>query len=330
VGVGASVSASRNHRNTIACVNLALYSLRCLHELVAAEGIEYDAVARGILEFHLDAASFDHARVAAERMLVYGADRVPCLPARCIELEPALAPLADRLVGGIHTPVDESGDAHVFTVALTARAAARGVRFLWNTTIDALDVEGGRIARARATADGRARSLEADAYVVALGSYSPLLLAPLRVACPVYPVKGYSLTLDVGAARGAWTMSLTDPAHKLVFSRLGERLRVAGTAELDGWNTSLNDVRCKALLDRTFDLFPEAAQRASARYWTGLRPATPSNVPLIGRTRYPNLWLDTGHGTLGWTMACGSGHALAELLAGRSPAVRFRFLGVQP
>lgn len=321
---------ARNHRNTVACVKLALYSRHCLRELVAAEGIEYDAVARGILEFHLDAAGFDHAGAAAERMSAFGADRVPCVPARCIELEPALAPLADRLVGGIHTPIDESGDAHVFTVALAARAAARGVRFLWNTTIDALDVEGGRVARARARSAGRVRSLEADAYVVALGSYSPLLLEPLRVPCPVYPVKGYSLTLDIGAARGAWTMSLTDPAQKLVFSRLGECLRVAGTAELDGWNTSLNDMRCKALLERTFELFPLAGEWASARYWAGLRPATPSNVPVIGRTRYPNLWLDTGHGTLGWTMACGSGQALAELVAGRTPAVDFRFLGAQP
>ena len=176
-------------------------------------------------------------------------------------------------------------------------------------------------------AGGRAETLSADAVVVALGSYSPFLLDPIGVPCGVYPAKGYSITLDVGDHRGAPTVSLTDLAWKIVLTRLGNRLRVAGTAELDGWNLAMNDLRCRSLVRRTFDLFPDAAERESAVFWTGLRPATPSNVPLIGRTRYRNLWLDTGHGTLGWTMACGSGRALADLVAGRRPDVDFAFLG---
>ena len=208
-------------------------------------------------------------------------------------------------------------------------AAARGAAFHWNTTIEAIDAAGDAVTGVRVRdAGGASRTLVADAYVVALGSFSPLLLAPIGVPCGVYPAKGYSITLDVGAHRGAPVVSLTDLAWKIVLTRLGDRLRVAGTAELNGWNTEMNDRRCRALVERTFELFPDAGERESATFWTGLRPATPSNVPLIGRTRrYRNLWLDTGHGTLGWTMACGSGRALADLIAGRAAGVDFAFLG---
>ena len=167
--------------------------------------------------------------------------------------------------------------------------------------------------------------MTADAYVVALASFSPFVLRPLSVRCPVYPAKGYSATIAIGDHRGAPTVSLTDIAAKIVITRLGERLRVAGTAELSGYSTDLNAVRCAALVKRTFDLFPDAGERNSAQFWAGLRPATASNVPLVGRTRYRNLFLDTGHGTLGWTMACGSGRALADLMSGRSPHVDFAF-----
>jgi D-amino-acid dehydrogenase len=166
--------------------------------------------------------------------------------------------------------------------------------------------------------------------VVALGSYSTLLLRPLRISIPVYPLKGYSITIPLEQGDEAPTVSLTDDGHKLVFSRLGNRLRVAGTAELDGYNTAMNDPRCGAIVRRTFDLFPGAGHPERAQYWTGLRPATPSNVPIIGRTRYSNLYLNTGHGTLGWTMACGSGRALADIVSGRQPEPDFRFFGLPP
>ena len=171
----------------------------------------------------------------------------------------------------------------------------------------------------------RKEVMRADAYVVALGSYSPFLLRPLGVPCLIYPAKGYSATIAIDGHRGAPTVSLTDLAWKIVFTRLGDRLRVAGTAELSGYGKELNLVRCEALVNRTFELFPDAGDRDSAQFWTGLRPATPSNVPLVGGTRYRNLFLDTGHGTLGWTMACGSGRALADLIAGRKPGVDFAF-----
>jgi len=244
----------------------------------------------------------------------------------CVAIEPALAQCRGRVAGGIYTATDESGDAQSFTAALAERAAAKGVRFRFGVTLDRLLPAAGRIERVRVhDTEGRFEMLEADAYVVALGSHSPFVLEPLGVPCNVYPAKGYSATIEVADHAGAPTVSLTDLAWKIVFTRLGGRLRVAGTAELSGWDKSLNHTRCEALARRTFDLFPDAGRREGIRYWAGLRPATPSNVPLIGRTRYANLFLNTGHGTLGWTMACGSGRALADVLSGRTPDVDFAF-----
>src|SRR5438067_4699301 len=203
---------------------------------------------------------------------------------------------------------------------------ARGVKFSFGVAIASIAVSGDAVTAVGVFDEqGRSEDLVADGYVVALGSYSPSLVSPLGVSCNVYPAKGYSATITVGDHGGAPAMSLTDLERKIVMTRLGDRLRVAGTAELTGWNTDLNRTRCEALSRRTFDLFPDAGERDNVRYWAGLRPATPSNVPLIGSTRYRNLWLDTGHGTLGWTMACGSGKALCDLIAGRKPDVDFAF-----
>ncbi len=174
-------------------------------------------------------------------------------------------------------------------------------------------------------AAGNESVLTADAYVLALGSYSPLLAQPLGLALPIYPAKGYSASIPVTDPARAPRVSLTDDEAKIVFSRLGERLRIAGTAELSGYSTELNPVRCEALTRRAREIFPGAADYDHAVFWTGLRPSTPSNVPLVGRTRYPNLYLNTGHGTLGWTMACGSGRALADIISGRAADIDFRF-----
>jgi D-amino-acid dehydrogenase len=317
---------SRTRRNTIQCLNLALYSRDCLRELRAATGIEYDHLERGILELCTDARDFARAAATAEHMRRYGCDREVKSADECVAIEPALAACRARLAGGIYTASDESGDARLFTAALARHAAGRGVAFRWRTTVAALDADANAVTGMRCVNErGEEETLVADRYVMALGSYSPLLLRPLRIAAPVYPVKGYSLTVDVGEHRGAPTVSLTDLARKIVITRLGNRLRVAGTAEIAGYDTRLNPVRCEALLRRLFDLFPDAGDRDSAQYWAGLRPATPSNVPLVGRTRFANLYLDTGHGTLGWTMACGSGRALADIVAGRNPEVDFEF-----
>ena len=320
---------SRTRRNTIQCLNLALYSRDCLKALRAETGIEYDQQERGILTFCTDAREFEQGARAAALMREFGCDRDVKTVDECVAIEPALAACRDRLAGGIFTASDESGDAQRFTQELARMAQARGVAFRWNVTVESLVREGDAIGSVRcADGDRRKEVLTADAYVVALGSDSPLLLAPLAVPCLVYPAKGYSATIAIDGHRGAPTVSLTDLAWKIVFTRLGDRLRVAGTAELSGYGRDLNLVRCEALVRRTFELFPDAGDRRTPQFWTGLRPATPSNVPLVGRTRYPNLFLDTGHGTLGWTMACGSGRALADVVAGRRPGVDFAFAGM--
>ena len=199
-----------------------------------------------------------------------------------------------------------------------------GQRAVARTTLERLLTEGGRITGALVKTSGASEVLAADAYVVALGSYTPLLLRPLGIRLPVYPAKGYSATLALTESSVAPTVALTDDGHKLVFSRLGQRLRIAGTAEFNGYNTELNSVRCQALMQRTHQLFPDLRAAGEPDFWCGLRPSTPSNVPFIGRSVYSNLYLNTGHGTLGWTMACGSGSALADIIGGRSPEIRLR------
>jgi D-amino-acid dehydrogenase len=325
---------SRTKHNTIQCLNLALYSRDCLGALRAATGIENDHLERGILEFYTDAKAFASAVEAAELIREHGCDREVKTVDECVAVEPALASCRQRVAGGIFTATDESGDAQRFTQELARLAAARGVAFRWGTTVESLVADGGAVRGARCRTEGnrehpRHETIDADACVVALGSYSPFLLAPLGVPALIYPAKGYSATIAIGEHLGAPTVSLTDLERKLVFSRFGNRLRIAGTAELAGYGKELDNVRCEALIKRTFDLFPDAGQRETAQFWAGLRPATPSNVPLVGGTRYRNLFVDTGHGTLGWTMACGSGRALADLIAGRKPDVDFAFTGAR-
>jgi D-amino-acid dehydrogenase len=231
------------------------------------------------------------------------------------------------LIGGDYTRSDESGDAHKFTQTLAAHARAAGVNFRLNLTVDRITPDRNQIGGVEVLgADGPER-LTADAYVIALGSYSPLLLKPLHIDLPVYPAKGYSATLTLAEENHAPSVSLTDDGRKIVFSRLGNRLRVAGTAEFNGYNTEINPVRCEALMQRTRELFPSLQTTGEPQFWCGLRPATPSNLPYIGRTRYSNQWLNTGHGTLGWTMSCGSGAALADLISGKRPEPDFPFAG---
>jgi D-amino-acid dehydrogenase len=244
--------------------------------------------------------------------------------AECFALEPALRDSRDRVLGGVYDPNDESGDAHRFTAELARHAAAAGVVFRFGSPVRAIEATGGQV-RGVMLEHGEKES--ADAYVVSLGSYSPLLLRPLGIGIPVYPLKGYSITLPLGPneASAAPTVSLTDEAFKIVISRLGNRLRAAGTAELTGYDTQINQTRCASIVGRIKQLFPALSGVSAADYWTGLRPATPNNVPVIGRTRFSNLYLNTGHGTLGWTLACGSGSVLADLVSGRKPQVEFPF-----
>jgi D-amino-acid dehydrogenase len=320
---------ARTRENIAQIVNLGLYSRSTLRELRRETGIEYDHLEAGILHFYTEAREFDAALQPIELMRTFGCDRQIKTPDECIAIEPALAHVRHTLAGATYTPSDESGDAHVFTQRLAQLAAARGVKFRYGNSVLNIEHTGDTISGVRvADAESRVSSLSADAYVVALGSYSPLVLRPLGIRIPVYPAKGYSVTMQVTDPSRAYRVSLTDDEHKLVFSRLGNRLRIAGTAELNGYNTELNQTRCRAIVKRVEALFPGAGDSAKARYWTGLRPATPGNVPLIGRTRYTNLYLNTGHGTLGWTHSCGSGRALADIVDGRRPNVDFRFQGL--
>ncbi|MDR1662447.1 MAG: FAD-dependent oxidoreductase, partial [Azoarcus sp.] len=225
---------------------------------------------------------------------------------------------------GDYTPADESGDARVFTWNLAELCRDRGVEFRFVTAVERLLPAGGRIDGVEVRSPEGYATLRADAYVVALGSYSPRLLRPLGIHIPVYPAKGYSATIPLSGESVAPTVAMTDDGRKIVFSRLGQCLRVAGTAEFNGYGLGLNDVRCRALVTRTHELFPELKPADEAQFWCGLRPTTPSNVPFVGPTRLSNLYLDTGHGTLGWTMACGSGRVLADLIDGKTPEIALR------
>jgi D-amino-acid dehydrogenase len=316
--------AERARINIERTLRIALHSRACLAELRRETGISYDDRQSGILHFYRDPREYEHALRQAETMAALGCDRRPLDPAACVALEPALGPVRDRLAGGILSPDDESGDAYLFTLALAGKARELGVGFHFGRTILGLETEGNRIARVATDAG----PLAADRYLVALGSYSPLLLRPLGIRLPIYPAKGYSATLPLTDAAKAPTVSLTDDEHKLVFSRLGERLRVAGTAEMAGWNPALNEKRAKLVLARALALFPGCADPAAATLWAGLRPKTPDSVPILGATPYANLFLDTGHGTLGWTMACGSGQAMADLIAGNPPRIDLSGLGM--
>lgn len=312
----------RTRYNIAAIVRLALFSRAALKALRAATGIAYDHAERGILHFYTDAEQFEQAQSAVSVMAEFGCERLIKTPQELVAIEPALGHALPRIVGGDHAVEDESGDACAFTQRLAARCADAGVKFRTNATARFLETAGGSVSGVQiADVSGGATTLTADAYVVALGSHSPKLLRPLGLRPLIYPVKGYSLTIPVADSDAAPHVSLTDDEHKLVFSRLGQRLRVAGTAELNGYNNSVNPLRCDAILRRVEDLFPAAGDFRSATRWCGLRPATPSNLPCVGATRYRNLFLNTGHGTLGWTLACGSGHLLADLVSGRAPEV---------
>jgi len=314
-------------RNMAAIVALALYSRRQLGLLRRELDLRYDHLERGILHIYTDRRELAAATAAARAMRELGVERETIDADACVRIEPALADARHLLVGGDYTSADESGDAHRFTQALAARAAEAGVTFRHGLRIVRLAADGPRLSGVAAAGPDGEEWLSADAYVVALGSYSPLLLRPLGIGIPVYPAKGYSVTLHLAGDGRAPSVSITDDERKLVLSRLGDRLRVAGTAEFNGYDLEPNALRSQALMQRIRQLFPRLEIAGEPEFWCGLRPATPSNRPLIGRSRLANLWLNTGHGTLGWTLACGSAAALADLIEGRRPEPAFPFLG---
>ncbi|MEY8877666.1 MAG: D-amino acid dehydrogenase [Leptothrix sp. (in: b-proteobacteria)] len=320
---------ARTRHNIEQIVRLGTYSRETLQALRRDIGIEYDQRTQGILHFYTSQKEFDGAEGPAAQMRELGCDRRVISADEAVKIEPALRHIRPQLAGATYTAEDESGDAQQFTRALAERCRADGVRFLMSHTVTALREAGGRIDHVEAIdAEGRFQRLCADAYVLAMGSLSPLLAAPLGIRLPIYPAKGYSVTMPVKDAEMAHQVSLTDDEYKLVFSRLGDRLRIAGTAELNGYDRDLNRVRCEAIVKRTEQLFPGAGDTTQAQFWTGLRPATPSNVPIIGRSKIANLYLNTGHGTLGWTHSCGSGKSIARIVSGLAPEIDFAFTGL--
>ncbi|KAA0911772.1 D-amino acid dehydrogenase [Pusillimonas sp. ANT_WB101] len=319
---------ARLSANVGAMLRLSEYSRQTLQFMRRELGIEYNHLERGILNFYRDQNELDSSQKMADIMRDFGVDRRVVTTEEIISIEPALAPMRDRIVGGDYTSEDESGDAYLFTCALAERARDAGVQFMYSTRVCRLLAADGRIQGAEVVgADGLYHTVGGDAFVAALGAHTPQLVTPLGVACEVYPTKGYSASFRVLEAEAAPTVSLTDGAHKVVYTRLGDQLRMAGTAELAGYSRALNTIRCENMLRQAQELFPTALDFDNVQFWSGLRPSTPSNVPLIGKTSIQNLYLNTGHGTLGWTMGAGSGRALADLMSGQQPKPEFPFLG---
>lgn len=317
-------TARRAHANTDRTLRIAVYSRACLQALRQVTGIQYDQKTLGILHIYRNAQEFEAARKASALMNSLGLERLEKTPDQAVEIEPALASVHKDLAGAIMTPGDESGDAHKFTHALAELCAQRGVTFLYGARIHELELSDGRLA-AISTSRGR---LRADAFVLAAASWSPILARQVGLRLPIYPARGYSATLAVTDQSMAPMVSVTDDEHKMVYSRLGERLRCAGTAELAGWNTDMNERRARQIPALAEGLFPGAGDYAKAELWCGLRPVTPDSVPILGGTRVPGLYLNTGHGTLGWTMSCGSAKLVADIVSGRPPEIDTEGLGL--
>ncbi len=312
-------SPQRYERNTVKNLRLALHSLEVLAGLRRELGIEYGGAAHGSLRVIRDAAALERALAWGERLRAQGGLDFRRLSAdEIVAMEPALAPIAHRLAGGIHYPVDEIGNAYKFCVGLAEHARARGVEFRFGTPVTAIEVGRGNVT---AVLSGKSR-FTADRYIVAGGSYSPLLVKALGLAVPVRPAKGYSLTFEHPRLEPPFRLPICDDDFHAVVVPLEGMIRVAGTAELAGYDLSLPEARIQNLLTLVRQVLPAAGfERAQAKPWCGLRPMSVDGVPIIGPTPIGNLWLNTGHGHLGWTMAAGSGQLLSDLLTGGSPSV---------
>ncbi len=323
-------------RNVEQLVALGAYSHASLKDLVDQTGIEYNRLERGILHFFSSAKDFEAGAQGAEIMRKHGVDRRVLSREEVLAVEPSLASFGPNIHGGTFTPSDESGDARVFTQKLAQKARERGVTFVYEHDIVGFDLVGGEIGGVNVACQrtGERRTLRGQQFVAAMGSFTAPLLRPIGVDLDIYPAKGYSATLKLKRPEAASVVSLLDDTRKIAISRLGDTIRIAGTAEMAGYDQGLDSatakVRCAALVKRYEELFPGVADATEPNYWTGLRPSTPTNIPYIGHSgKIANLWLNAGHGTLGWTHGAGSGRALAELMSGRQPQLKFGFCGGQ-
>jgi D-amino-acid dehydrogenase len=310
-------TAARYELNKGRMVRLAEYSRDCLKELRAQTGIQYDERMQGTLQLFRTQAQLDGTAADIAILKRYGVAFELLDRAGFIRHEPALAHVQEKFVGGLLLPGDETGDCFKFTQNLAALAAKQGVQFRYGTRIQRLQLTGKQIEGVVTDAG----TLKADAYLVALGSYSPLLLKGVGIRIPVYPVKGYSITVPITDASGAPESTVMDESHKVAVTRLGDRIRVGGTAELAGYKLRLHEARRQTLEHVVTDLFPRGGDVSRAEFWCGLRPMTPDGTPVVGATRLPNLFLATGHGTLGWTMAAGTGRVITDVISGRKPGI---------
>ncbi len=310
-------------RNKSRMMRLAEYSRDCLIDLRAKTGISYDERMQGTLQLFRTQAQVD---AAAKDIKVLQEDGVPfeVLDADgCIAVEPALAAKRDKIAGGLRLPNDETGDCFKFTNRLAEMAQALGVEFRYGVRIDRLEVSMGRITGVQTSAG----KISGDAFVLALGSFSPLLAKPLGIRLPIYPVKGYSITVPIKDASRAPESTVMDETYKIAITRLGDRIRVGGMAEIAGFDMSLNKRRQETLQHSVEDLFGGAGDQSQAEFWCGLRPMTPDGTPVVGRTPIGNLFTNTGHGTLGWTMAAGSGRLITDIISGHRAEIESGDLG---
>jgi D-amino-acid dehydrogenase len=298
-------------------VRLAEYSRDCLMALRSETGIQYDARAQGTLQLFRTQKQLDGIGKDVDILKEYKVPFEVLDRAGYCQYEPALALVKDKFVGALRLSGDEPGDCLKFTQNIAKMAAELGVQFRFETTVDALEHAGGKVTGVRTSAG----TFTADAYLVAMASYSPQLVQPLGITLPVYPVKGYSITVPITDAQFAPESTIMDETHKVAVTRLGDRIRVGGTAELAGFSLKLREARRSTLNHVVTDLFPKGGDVSKAEFWCGLRPMTPDGTPIVGGTHLPNLYLSTGHGTLGWTMAAGTGRVVADLMSGKQPEI---------
>ena len=317
-------TAQRYAINKARMVRMSDYSRDCINALRAQTGIDYEGRTQGTTQLFRTQQQLDAAAADIAVLEQYGVPYQVLDRAGIIAAEPALAAVADKLVGALRLPEDQTGDCQLFTQRLAELAAAAGVEFRYNQDIQAIEHDDHQVTGVRVGG----QRLSADHYVVALGSYSPLLVRPLGLPLPVYPLKGYSLTLPVTNPDMAPASTILDESYKIAVTRFNDRIRVGGMAEVAGFDLSLSPRRRATLELVVRDLYPHGGDLSAASFWTGLRPATPDGTPVVGATPYRNLFLNTGHGTLGWTMACGSGKYLADIISGRTPEISSEGLSV--
>ncbi len=320
----ANCSAERYAQNKARMVRVAAYSRACLEDLRSSTGLAYDAASKGTLQLFRTQAQLAKAAKDVDVLRAAGMPFEMLSPDGCLAAEPGLVEARDQIVGGLRLPQDETGDCYKFTTALAALARDAGVIFRFGTTVEGFESRQGRIVYV-ATSAG---SIDADAYVVALGSATPRLLAPLGLRLPIVPVKGYSLTLSIDNVARAPVSTVLDESYKVAITRLGDRLRIGGMAEIAGFSLKLPPARRMTLELCVAALFPGVGDLRSARFWCGLRPMTPDGTPIIGETTYSNLFINSGHGTLGWTMACGSARVLSDIISGKTPEIDVSDLGL--